>query len=752
MLPLYTRNMGKCCGKVTIFYEKLYFQPAISIYKKNTFNNINLRTHTMRSNLQENFYKRLRELAKVKSANNPTSSLSNSTLIEYSRANDGIALGIVKENHSYFIKTSGSKGEKLGAEDFAYIGGVENKYRYQYSSLAEAEKNRNFYIKTLNESSSKKFKTIAVNEGENISKAQVNGDSLNAGKAQTEADKSKGGAALKDTAKEKAPGEVPSVAAIAVEKEADKAKVVDDTKVSSAKPISVDKKQIKPKTTDVAKVETSNKIQEGKDLKEYGNEHEVSVDDALKNKVAENFGQEEEEPSLGGDSPAAALGDEPALGGGSDDAAAGSAEPELDAAAAALDSMGAGDASPEAELGGDPSLGGEPSLGGDVDGAVKDIEKLTGKVTQKIRSTELTPEMTKGFLKSYITAFEDKISGLEHEDRKELAASILKDKEEGESELGAEPSLGGEEPSLGDSSSELPTEDSEEKEIEEAINQHLAEMGIGEDENVENHEDITTTQKPFKKYVAERGYNPENIQEISLMEMVGLVNGYTNECGDDSDAEGMSDFVSSEVAAKVNESGNSLFEDLMKPFGEKIKKNKKAYAVESVIPMNEIFGDEEGAEEEEEESADEPAIGGDNSPETSIAVGEEPVGGEEEEEASIEAEPVSVEKEISIAPAADAIAIGTPIGGAMGGASAGEGTKSATVDLKNATVTLTMNEAEVKLRKIIQKKISEALAGKKPSINETKKSALSIMIDEAINEALTKRRAAIEKALLRPRK
>lgn len=682
----------------------------------------------MRSNLQENFYKRLKQLGGVSSANNPSPSLSNSTLIDYQRANDGIALGIVKENHNYFIKTSNSKNEKLGAEDFAYINGVENKYKYQYHSLAEAEKNRNFFIKTLNESSSKKFKVQGLTEGENISKAQVNADSLNAGKAQSEADKAKGGAALKDTASEKAPGEVPAVAAIAVEKEAEKPKVVDATKESNAKPISVEK-QTKPKTNDVAKAEKVTSIQEAAKKEE---------------KVSENFGKEEspissdEPPMPAGEEPAA----EPSAEAPSDAAAgaeAGSAEPELDAAAAALDDMGAGaeapaDAETPVDAGADAE---EPAMGGDE--GVKDIEKLTGKVTQKIRSTDLTPEMSKGFLKSYIAAFADKLSDLDHEDRKELANEILKDKEE--DEMGAAPEAGEEGAVAPEASA---TGGDEEAEIEEAINQHLAEMGIGEDENVENHEDITTTAKPFKKYVAERGYNPEKVEEISLMEMVSLMNNYTNECGEASDAEGMSNYVTQEVSEKMNESGNSLFEDLMKPFGEKIKTNKKAYAAESVIPMNEMFGDEESEEEEEKEEE----AGEENGPENSIAVGEEPageegepeIGGEEEEE-----EPVEVKKEISIAPAADAIAIGSPVGSSA----SGDGQKTATVDLKNATVTLTMSEAEVKLRKIVQKKINEALSGKKSPINESKKSALSTMIDELVNEAIQKRREAIEKRLLR---
>lgn len=659
----------------------------------------------MRSNLQENFYKRLKQLGGVTSSNNPPASLSNSTLIDYTRATDGRALGIVKENHSYFIKTSGSKVDKLGAEDFTYINGIENKHNYQYPSLAEAEKNRNFFIKTLNESSSKKFKTIAINESEKI----------NAANAQTEADKQKSGEKLKDTAKVKEIASVPSVKAISVEKEAGKVKIVDATKASSAKAISVDKTQIKPKVSAVAKPEKVTTIKE-------------------------NFGKEElpaEEPALDGEETAAEPNLDPAMDAAGAGEESASAEPELDAAAAALDDMGAGDAgAADAGLGDDAGMGMEGA-----DGGVKDIERLTGKVTQKIRSTELTPEMTKGFIKSYITAFEDKLAGLEHEDRKELAGFIMKDNDE--AMPGEDNASGMDAPEAGATSGD------EESEIEEAINQHLAEMGIGEDENVENHENIGAGAKPFKNYVAERGYNPEKIQEISLMEMVEVMNAYTNECGDEPDAEGMSNFVTNEVAEKMNECGNSLFEDLMKPFGEKIKSNKNAYASESVIPMNEMFGEEEAEEEESDE--DEAPAGEESS--DAISVGDEPAGEESSEEPAesgeIELELGGDEEEpageISIAPAADAIAIGTP----MGSKNSSAGTKTATVDLNNATISLTMNESEIKLRKIVQKKIADKLAGKKITLTEGKKSALSAMIDEAINEALAKRRAAIEKRLMR---
>ena len=660
-----------------------------------------------KKHLQENFYKRLKHLGGVKSSNNPSSNLSTSTLIDYQRANDGVALGIVKESHNYYIKTSSSKAEKLGAEDFAYIGGVENKFKYHYPSLAEAEKIRNMYLNALNESHSKTFKKITINESENIDKAQTNGDAQKADKAQGEADKAKGKEPLKDTAPEKEIADAPSEKEIVVDKKQSNPKTVDDTKTGG-------------------KVTITNKQATAKVVKENFGEEEENAFPPSEDGAATAPAVPDAESTPAAPIAADAAGMDAGAEGGSEDA-------ELDAAASALDSLGAGDGAAGAEAGGLPGAGdAAPAADGAIDGVtpdadqsldgdagIKDIEKLTGKVTQKIRSANLTPEMTKGFLKSYITAFEDKLPELDHEDRKELAAAILKDKNDSD---------------MGIADQTASTEDAEEKEIEETINAHLAEMGINEsDVNIEGSAE-SSDHKPFKDYVKARGYNPERVDEISLMEMVSLVNGYTNECGEvNPDVQGLAEFVTSEVAEKVSESGNGLFENLMKPFGEKIKKNKKAYATEAVIPsINENFGeDEEGSEDEGSEEGD---------AETAV------FGGEKDGD-SADAAAISVGTEDE--PAAEpAIAI-APAGETLGaGAVGADASKTVTLDLNNNTISVTMNEStSKKLEKIIQKKIQEQLEGKKSPINESKKSALSAFIDEEVSKAIAIRRKRIEERL-----
>ncbi|NJO63289.1 MAG: hypothetical protein HC836_35265, partial [Richelia sp. RM2_1_2] len=71
----------------------------------------------MANQSKDNFYKRLNELAATKIKSKP-SDLSSTTLVDYKRAADGTALGIIKENHNYYLKTSLTKGENLSVADF----------------------------------------------------------------------------------------------------------------------------------------------------------------------------------------------------------------------------------------------------------------------------------------------------------------------------------------------------------------------------------------------------------------------------------------------------------------------------------------------------------------------------------------------------------------------------------------------------------------------------------------------------------
>ena len=111
--------------------------------------------------------KRIQELAQVNKTKKSLSENRNlGTLIDVKRASDGLAYGIVKESHHYFIKKAGLK-ENLDISDFTYIGGLANKTDFQYNKLSEADKVRNMLLQTINESNVKFNKTgkkMVINE------------------------------------------------------------------------------------------------------------------------------------------------------------------------------------------------------------------------------------------------------------------------------------------------------------------------------------------------------------------------------------------------------------------------------------------------------------------------------------------------------------------------------------------------------------------------------------------------------------
>jgi hypothetical protein len=81
---------------------------------------------------------------------NESTSLSELDLVK--KGPNGVVYGIVRENHKYFIKTTDKSSGTLLAEDFDYIGGLQNKFSEAYDSYAEATKQLNLKFDMLNES------------------------------------------------------------------------------------------------------------------------------------------------------------------------------------------------------------------------------------------------------------------------------------------------------------------------------------------------------------------------------------------------------------------------------------------------------------------------------------------------------------------------------------------------------------------------------------------------------------------------
>lgn len=715
---------------------------------------------------QENFYKRLRELGNV-DAPSKSSSLENATLIEYARANDGSALGIIKENDSFYIKSSNVKGDNIGVENFTYIGGLENKLKYKYNSLSEAVKTRNFYIQNINESLDRKFnpaKTLneqaalatadsEIKDGDIVSDKTGGKGSpqapVNDANAKSKADKGTSQPSPLATADSERSVSTPTKKIAESEalatadseiadgdmvankqggKEKPQAPVNDATAKTKADaglktPDAPSTADSEIKDSDVVANKTSGKEKaqapindtNAKSKADAGNSQpsplataDSEINASVKTvNIAEAFGQEE--PPVADAAPAqdAPAAQAPAPAASDAVPAAGDEDASLDAAAQALDNLditpsdvdGAaqdGASAPVADAGAEaapvddaPASGTANAAIGD-DAAVKDVEKLVGKTGQKVRTTELTPEMAGGFLKALLKSFDAKIPELDSEFRKELANIILKADAEGEESNGSPesaepvadggsdaeassapaPDFGGDDAGA-ESSAEGGEEEPNDKEIEEAINAHLSDMASGE-------EGGEAEIKPFKGYMAERGYDAADVNEVSIMEMVSLVSGYANECGDlsQADVKAIAEFWSPEVKEGVVECGFKTLAESVDTFSVKPKK----YA------------------------SKEPKV-----------VAEEVVEEPKKDE---------TKKDVKFAPVGDSLL-----------------KKEDKKEEKKEEVSESVN----KLKSIIKAKIQERLGLRKPTLSESAKSNLSKRIDAMINEEIKNNKDFLKK-------
>lgn len=90
---------------------------------------------------------RMKELMGISSINENKSNI----VVELTKMGpDGKAYAIIRENHEYYIKTT-TKTSGLVAEDFNYIGGLQNKKEQAYPSYAKAIKHLNLRFNSLSE-------------------------------------------------------------------------------------------------------------------------------------------------------------------------------------------------------------------------------------------------------------------------------------------------------------------------------------------------------------------------------------------------------------------------------------------------------------------------------------------------------------------------------------------------------------------------------------------------------------------------
>lgn len=386
---------------------------------------------------QEAYYQRLRNLAEVNKVSlKESQNRTLGTLIDFKKAEDGVAYGIIKENHNYYIK-KGSRKLNPDVTDFTYIGGLSNITTFQYNTLAEADKNRNMLLSTINEGLSSKMNP-------------------NGGKKRLTEMVEDAGSEI-EAAEEKFP-ELDAATAAEKSPEAE--------------------------------------INAGFDSEPMAGE-EMPVD--------------------GGEAPE----------GGEE--------------------MG-GEEAPE---------GGEGMGGEEVPEEIKELEESIGKITEKLRKTELEPAQVKSFVNSFLAAFKDKFPDIEIEDRKDMANRILKVVPPEDVEA------------LGD---DMPQE--EEQMAEE---QQCSECGS------------------FAQYAESRGYDSaESLMECGEEEVTNLVSGYAN-----AHSEGTNNGDHENVALVIKIINPAMLDTLKNDYGHDEYSEKLTPYVDSmnessdednIAKLNELFG------------------------------------------------------------------------------------------------------------------------------------------------------------------
>ena len=85
-------------------------------------------------------------------ASDNVSTVENKPVLEYHmKGADGNLYGIIKECNKYYVKVAPPKDTEVLAEDYNYIGGINNKKDYEYPSYALAYKQFELKMMSLNE-------------------------------------------------------------------------------------------------------------------------------------------------------------------------------------------------------------------------------------------------------------------------------------------------------------------------------------------------------------------------------------------------------------------------------------------------------------------------------------------------------------------------------------------------------------------------------------------------------------------------
>lgn len=95
---------------------------------------------------------RMKHLAGFDEVKENKSTPKSVSSVEYhQKGPDGNTYGIIREGHKYYIKSAPAKDGEVLAEDYDYIGGINNKKAYEYTTYTVAAKQFGLKMMSLNE-------------------------------------------------------------------------------------------------------------------------------------------------------------------------------------------------------------------------------------------------------------------------------------------------------------------------------------------------------------------------------------------------------------------------------------------------------------------------------------------------------------------------------------------------------------------------------------------------------------------------
>lgn len=452
----------------------------------------------MKNNSQEYYNERLKSLANFGKKINESSESIQRTLVDVERSNEGIAYGIIKESHKYIIKksTSNKPDNQLNESDFVYINGSQNKTLYTYGQLAEAEKNRNMYIMSMNEAFSIK-PTIDESAKEVI---------VESVKPMTD----------------NPLGFLSSV----ISKNKSKINESTETKLKD----SIQKHNGSFKNKSIIGEDVISSVRKTMNLLTEDVNTEDNVDTDI-NKALDALSNLEDKTSTEETAPIT----EPEVAEPNTEAPVENApveEPVIDTPEIPTDvtaEMPSEDVPTEetpiedvpAEDTGDVPAEVPTEDNADDASLTKEIEKLVGKLTYNVRQAELSPEETNSFLKSILKSFESELAGLDVNQKKELSRKIT--------------------------DTEVPTEETPEVQTE----------GFDEESDDESQDEPCGECGDFDSYSKSMGY--DSLDEASPIEKGYVISGYVDAYKggkNDGDFKAISRHLSPEVVSELAEYGH----------------------------------------------------------------------------------------------------------------------------------------------------------------------------------------------------